>query len=443
MKFSSEVKSRFRLTSTSKIILIFTFLHFAVILLLDKVTAFAPDEANYISVFSDLYESDFSLDGYLGWQTGSINALRFMYLPAKILENFGFSTFFAVRILSCSYSVFSLYLLLRITSHEKILASSNRFWIIAAYFVPSIFLWTSLGLRESFIFFSFVAIFYILVNPLNLRFRRQFLLLAVASTFLLISKIYLFGLLLICLAISALFLSVFSPRFQIRNFRILSAMLVPLLVFPSITTNIAVGAKEVLETKLITPTAILVPTPTGLITSRGQTLYDLNQQLDSNPILAWILTATGIKRFLQDKAEASYMESDLQELSENAAQRQTQPGSLRDPLSLLVGAYNFLLVPTPFVDNGSFFLNVQSYESFLWYFYYLILIFLVIGLIRRRYLLNLVTLSTTLFSLSFIAMSALIEINSGTSVRHRAVLLIAILVMLATFQHKQPERLED
>ena len=97
-------------------------------------------------------------------------------------------------------------------------------------------------------------------------------------------------------------------------------------------------------------------------------------------------------------------------------------------------------MPTPFVDNGSFFLNAQSYESFAWYFYYLILILLLIGLTRRRYVLNLVTLSSTLFSLGFIAMSALIEINDGTSVRHRAVLLIGILVMLATFQRKQPDQ---
>jgi hypothetical protein len=152
---------------------------------------------------------------------------------------------------------------------------------------------------------------------------------------------------------------------------------------------------------------------------------------------------TGIQNILDERAEASYLQAGSTELSENATQLQTQPASLRDPLSLVMGAYNFLFVPMPFVDNGSFFLNAQSYESFLWYFYYLILIILLVGLIRRRYVLNPVTLSSTLFSLGFIAMSALIEINDGTSVRHRAVLLVAILVMLATFQHKQPERLED
>jgi peptidoglycan/LPS O-acetylase OafA/YrhL len=169
---------------------------------------------------------------------------------------------------------------------------------------------------------------------------------------------------------------------------------------------------------------------------------NLNQQFNKNPLLSWLASTTGIQSILDKRVDASYLPAGSTEQSENTTQLQTQPASLRNPLSLLVGVCNFLFVPTPFVDNGSFFLNAQSYESFAWYFYYLILILLLIGLIRRRYVLNLVTLSSTLFSLGFIAMSALIEINDGTSVRHRAVLLIGILVMLATFQRKQPDHPE-
>jgi peptidoglycan/LPS O-acetylase OafA/YrhL len=97
-------------------------------------------------------------------------------------------------------------------------------------------------------------------------------------------------------------------------------------------------------------------------------------------------------------------------------------------------------VPAPFVDNGSFFLNAQSYESFVWYSYYLIFMLLLVGLIRGKFIRNLVTISSTLFSLGFVLLSTLVEVNDGTSVRHRAVFLIGILIMMATFTSKDDGR---
>jgi hypothetical protein len=181
-------------------------LHLIFIVIFDKVTAFAPDEENYIGVFNNVYKSDFSLDGYLGWQEGSINALRLIYFPAKLLVVVGCSDFYAVRTLSVFYSMISLYLLLKIAPEGRILRRPKRFWVVSAYFIPSVFLWSSLGLRETFIMFSLIAIFYLLVNPQNLSFKLQFLLLVATSSFFLISKIYLYGLLLLCLAASVLIL---------------------------------------------------------------------------------------------------------------------------------------------------------------------------------------------------------------------------------------------
>jgi hypothetical protein len=51
-------------------------------------------------------------------------------------------------------------------------------------------------------------------------------------------------------------------------------------------------------------------------------------------------------------------------------------------------------------------------------------------------MLNLATVSSTLFALGFILSSTLVEVNDGTSVRHRAVLLMAIVIMLGTFREK-------
>ena len=100
-------------------------------------------------------------------------------------------------------------------------------------------------------------------------------------------------------------------------------------------------------------------------------------------------------------------------------------------------------MPTPFVDNGNFFLNAQSFESSVWYFYCLIFIYLFVGLMRRRYTLNLATISSVLFLLGFISLSAVVDTNDGTAVRHRAVLLIGILVMLATYRRREPNQPQD
>ena len=449
MKFLSTAKNNFQFSPTFRIIGVLSTLHFAFMIIFENVTAFAPDEANYIAVFNNLYAKDFSLDGYLGWQEGSINALRIIYLPAKILDVIGFSDFYSVRILSVFYSMSSLYLLLKMAPTGKFFGRSISFWLIAAFYVPSVFVWSSLGLRESFIFVSLIAIFYLLENPQNLSLRVRFVMLATASSFLLISKVYLYGLLFICLIFSTTFLWIRKRDSQFRSIKLLSAMAIPLILFPSVSANIAASAKETLEVKLATPTPTPTPTPkptptpTPTVPARGQTLHDLNQQFDRNSILSWLSTVTGIQGILDEKAAASYLPAGSSELSNNTTQLQMQPASLRDPTSLLVGAYNFLFVPVPFMENGSFFLNAQSYESFAWYFYYLILVLLIIGLLRDWYSLNLVTVSSALFTLGFIILSALVEINDGTSVRHRSVLLIGILVMLATYRSEETSRQQD
>jgi hypothetical protein len=99
-------------------------------------------------------------------------------------------------------------------------------------------------------------------------------------------------------------------------------------------------------------------------------------------------------------------------------------------------------VPTPFLDNGSFFLNAQSYESFAWYLYYLLLLILLMRLVKGHQVLSLQILASTLFTLGFLVFSALIETNDGTSVRHRAVLLMGTLIMLAAMSQMSNKREE-
>jgi hypothetical protein len=447
MKDLTRLKHKIKPSSEVKVIVVLTVLHIALLFLLDKVTAFAPDEKGYVSIFSNLYRSDFTLVGYLGWPESSINLLRLVYLPAKVLETVGFSDFFSVRLLAVFYSMLTLFLLSKLSTNIQILGRSSKFWIVAAFFIPSYFLWTSLGLREGFLFFGLVGTFYcIKVNTSNQR-KSNIYLIIPCATLMLITKSYLYSLLILAILAAVITISFVTKKLDLGSFKLLTLCLIPCLVFPSISEKIAITASSVIENKLEDTTQSGTGTGTGTSTGtstgtgtkvffRGQTLHDLNNQLNNNPYLAWISRITGIDELIDLKSKNSYLPVDSTELSSNLIQLQAQPATFRDPISILKGVFNFLFVPLPFIDNGSFFLNIQSYESFAWYVYYLLFTTLCVRLFRGRYELNMQSLVAAYFTLGFIFLSAMVETNDGTSVRHRSVLLIGILIMLATFREK-------
>ena len=79
----------------------------------------------------------------------------------------------------------------------------------------------------------------------------------------------------------------------------------------------------------------------------------------------------------------------------------------------------------------------MSYESFAWYLFYGLFITILVGIVRGRLRLSLSTLTATTYAIEFIFLSALIETNYGTSLRHRAVLLLAVLAMLALSEREK------
>jgi len=88
-----------------------------------------------------------------------------------------------------------------------------------------------------------------------------------------------------------------------------------------------------------------------------------------------------------------------------------------------------LLIPFIFIDNGSLFLNIQSIETPVWLFVYGLFFVGLYQLTRRRHEFDYAVLIAALFALEFVAISALTEVNVGTALRHRSLLLIPILVI--------------
>ena len=175
-----------------KVSLLFITLHTLFILILGNITAFAPDESGYAEIFGRLYRSDFSFEGQGGWASGNVTFLRILYFPAKVFSILGCSDLISVRLLSliCGYLAF--YLLLKHINEPVLLRIHSSWFLVIAFFTPSIFVWTSLGLRESFIFLWLVAIFNYVTEALKSPSLRNFSLLTLSSTALCLTKDYLY-----------------------------------------------------------------------------------------------------------------------------------------------------------------------------------------------------------------------------------------------------------
>jgi len=430
-----------------RVFFLFFSTHTVALALLDKVTAFAPDEVSYIQVFDELYTKDFDLSPFLGWRLESVNVLRFLYLPARILEFAGFSDFYSVRTLSVLYAFIAFYALLRSATNIRILGAKTSTWISLAFFVPSVFLWTTLGLRESFLILSLTIVFLVIGDTLRINFFARVLLLGSAAIVLLTTKLYLYFLLFVAFVLAILITWISKRVLDKSHVFWLAIFMTPLLIFPTITIGAAVEAKNAIREQFkLAPTPTPTPTPIEVgvpidsdsesIRIRGETLHSLKEQLDRNPLINWMSEVTGLGGYLEAKADEATVDASLPEAVDSLKSLKTDQASLGDPISLVKGIVTFLFVPTPFVDNDSFFLNILSYESFVWYLFYVLFAMSILNITRRRIRPTISVLTASIFTIEFLVVSSLIETNHGTSVRHRVVFLIGVLAILALSERK-------
>ena len=150
---------------------------------------------------------------------------------------------------------------------------------------------------------------------------------------------------------------------------------------------------------------------------------------DPNTIVARIANALGITAKLETIAKSAIVVETDKSVVENQKKLSLQQAGIKKPLQVLESSAKFLLIPFIFRDNGSLFLNIQSIETPIWLFIYGLFFVGLYQIIRRRRELDYAVMMATLFAFEFVAISALTEINVGTALRHRSLLLIPILVI--------------
>ncbi len=464
-------KNRFQTIFDINQLMIFYFTsHVIFLLILGDSSAFASDEGGYLYTFTQLYgeQSDPNPQFGSGWIAAPKWFLQVVYLPAELFTIFGIPEYLAIRLLSAVMATYCVWLLLQLNHKHSRNEARGKLLILYAFYIPSIFLWTSLGLRESFILLELVLVLF----GLYLTFRsgiskRAFIFVFLGSLGLLCTKAYLW----IILMLSILTLCLFYLGFKKANWLGISTRLIvsfgvlPVLIFTLTTSSYAwgfllnsniesVGARSgdsiaqvrvEVPTKVETeaPTKVETEAPTKVETEKVLTFHGdyslilMRDYLSANPDAAFtrILRTLGAERKIQEiwdsKVESGLARGDgkvgTTEISLNS--HQLQPGSIGNPISMIRPALLFLFGPVPFIGNPSFATYVASFESPLWW---LLILITFIALTRksiREVLDNPFIVFCLIFFAGLVSFSALVEVNLGTSFRHRSILL-PVLVFL-------------
>ena len=419
-------------------------LHVTFSILLGNITAFAPDEGLYKSIFARLYSAGFTSD-VLGFSGAWEPWLRLLYLPAKLLTYFGISDLLSVRFLAIACSTLATYLLVKMARDNGRDDRVFKAAIIAISFIPTVFLWSSIGLRESFLYLEISAILYFLSRVKDELDLRNLLGLAISVYSLSMTKNYIFILFLFAFIITFLFFIFIKRKMFITHILILGIALIPLSfnpeLVPAISTyfNGQINKVDTIELGDINndgrcdsfePCANNSDT-NKFVATGGMTVHALLDQLKDSPntIVARIANALGITAKLEAISKSAIVVKTDKSVVENQKKLSLQQAGLTKPLQVLESSAKFLLVPFIFMDNGSLFLNIQSIETPIWLFMYGLFFVGLYQVIRRRREFDYAVMMATLFAFEFVAISALTEVNVGTALRHRSLLLIPILVI--------------
>lgn len=129
-----QVVRRFCSSFWIKLVSLYIASHVFLIIILDEITAFAPDERNYANIFGNVYASNFELEPYAGWPTKNVVFLKILYLPARCISGLGFTNLQSIRLYSCLVGLIALVMLVRVSGQLSIFGVRNRVLIAIGVF---------------------------------------------------------------------------------------------------------------------------------------------------------------------------------------------------------------------------------------------------------------------------------------------------------------------
>jgi hypothetical protein len=140
-----------------------------------------------------------------------------------------------------------------------------------------------------------------------------------------------------------------------------------------------------------------------------------------------------------DKIWQSKVESGLVELAQ--VNKPTKPesglyahilkqGNKSKTLTMIKPSLLFLFGPFPFQSGRGISLDIISLESPLWWLLYAAVIYQCTRIRTRKIFHDPVFVFSTIYFFALVAFSSLVEVNLGTSFRHRSIILIPLIMNL-------------
>jgi len=428
----------------NKLVIFFFLTHVVFAIFLGRLFAFAPDEKSYLFTFNNVYSlpiNTYSQTGS-GWITAPTIFLWIAYLPAKILNLVGVPDYLSIRLLSVGITTLSLFFFLKMKSNIKLTKAIPQELIYFSFFIPSVFLWTSTGLREAFIIFEITLVLVGLNFILLGKSKKGISLLFVGSYGLLSTKPYLWVLLIMGLIVFTIInLILKTPKKHLIKL-IAAGFITPLILFAGTTSQYALNFifnGSVTEVGLRSGdsiTQLKVQESEDLITFHGDyTLIALHFYLleNSNSVFSRVFGVLNlddkVESLRNEKLQAGLISESKQVGKDTSSLNGhiLKPGLITEPQSMLWPAFVFLAGPFPFIGEPGIAATISSFESPLWWFLYALVIYQFYRFRKSKLFRDPAILFALIFLAGEIAFSSLVEVNLGTSFRHRSILLAPLV----------------
>jgi hypothetical protein len=444
-------------------ITIFLTLHILFMLGQGQCSAIAPDEITYLAVFRDTFLG--IPNPGLAEVYGSSRFIYYLYYFPGFVFNLIFqNAIYAIRFSAIVFSLFIFLISERIISNAQPANSQwlKRIFKLSFLFIPSIFVFTGSGIRESLLIFSLISTIYGFKLILQNNFKIGFLIFTIGMLFSTSAKIYLFPI----LALSTVIVAYITKENRIRNvFLIIASAFISLAIFwqpishvvlnveyqrPSNTSTASDPSPNNYEKTALNPKGILassLPSATSLWLNycfQQNTLGFLKSPIKQ---LFWDTVPNPSESINQKESGQSPMTNGANQVEAGQSPmtngaNQVEAG--QSPAAVLYRFYEFRRVlpveqiplnilkflTNPILDLKSKYLLVFLIEFPFWILGIFILLLSFLGVRRLRFDWNWLTVYSALIFIMFLVYSGATEVNVGTSIRHRTFLWIPLIFLL-------------
>jgi len=424
-----------------KVLLLFvsTFILLRIIVwsLIGSCSALAPDETGYLGLFSYVNQTSATRPS-LQWSNTPDFVLKLFFTPALILFKLGLSELTAFRIQSLLFSLGACLILIKTAGvlrvFEKFRNSNviSRRWIVSFIslfaFLPTGIIWSILGLREPYLYFALALFTFSVVNFFDTARINSFAWLTLVLVSLIVlgyTKFYIYLILLV----SILF-SLFVIRKKVAFVKIVAIFLISIFSLLSFTQQLSEIKPPRIEFKSIDFSFNFLRTDYSE-SLPSMTFLGITECIRLGTAGPGLISAyTNLEKVFPARFEIVRQQSELDpNIQATSATALRADESRRGTLNLLflpLGILYFLFFPISVLSSGIFGL-VGVLEIVFWIPMYLVLFLLIRK--KGRTSLNIpVVVINLAFILLFVSFSALSEVNFGTAIRHRSILLVPILV---------------